>query len=169
MLSRRLAFLVRVALIVCAPLFAIGAAAAQQPSAAAITTARQILDSKASFAMFEPLVPGVIESAKNVFLQQNPNLQKDLNDAAAALRTQLTPRTNELKEEIAKIYAARFTEAELKELQTFFSSALGKKLLQEEPRFVEGSLSFAQNWANKLSDEVMAKFRAEMKKKGYNL
>ena len=30
--------------------------------------------------MFEPLVPGVIETAKNVFLQQSPNLQKDLNE-----------------------------------------------------------------------------------------
>ena len=73
-----------------------------------------------------------------MFLQQSPNLQKDLNETAATLRTQLAPRISELKEEIAKLYAARFTEAELKELLTFFKSPLGKKLLQEEPRFVEG-------------------------------
>ena len=89
--------------------------------------------------------------------------------SAATLRTQLAPRTGELKDEIAKLYAARFTEAELKEMLTFFKSPLGKKLLQEEPRFVEASLGRAQDWANKLSEEVMGKFRAEMKKKGHNL
>ena len=30
-------------------------------------------------------------------------------------------------------------------------------------------MSFAQTWANKLSDEVIAKMRAEMKKKGHDL
>jgi hypothetical protein len=119
--------------------------------------------------MFEPLVPGVIETAKNVFVQQNPNLQKDLNEAAAAVRTQLAPRIGELKEEIAKLYASRFSEAELKDALTFFKSPLGQKLLIEEPRFVEASLGRAQDWANKLSEEVMVKVRAEMKKKGHNL
>ncbi len=167
MMSRRVVQLAAVALIACGSL--LGSASAQQPSASAVTTAREILDSKASFAMFEPLVPGVIESAKNVLLQQSPNLQKDLNETAATLRTQLAPRISELKDEIAKLYAARFTEAELKELQTFFKSPTGKKLLQEEPRFVEASLGFAQGWANRLSEEVLGKFRAEMKKKGHNL
>lgn len=114
-------------------------------------------------------MPGVIETAKNVLLQQSPNLQKDLNETAATLRTQLAPRTAELKEEIAKLYALRFTEAELKEALTFFKSPLGKKLLVEEPRFVEASLGRAQEWANRLSEDVMGKIRAEMKKKGHNL
>ena len=30
-------------------------------------------------------------------------------------------------------------------------------------------MKFAQNWANKLSDEVIAKMREEMKKRGHNL
>ena len=169
MMSRRLAPLAGLALILCGSLFASGIAAAQQPTPAAVSMAKEVLDVKGGFAMFEPLVPGVIETAKNVFLQQSPNLQKDLNEAAATLRTQLAPRTAELKEEIAKLYAAQFTEAELKEVLTFFKSPVGKKLLQEEPRFVEGSLGRAQDWSNRLSEEVMVKIRAEMKKKGHTL
>ena len=169
MMSRRVVQLAAAALIVCGSLFGAGTASAQQPTPAAVSMAKEIIDVKGAFTMFEPLVPGVIETAKNVLLQQSPNLQKDLNETAATLRTQLGPRIAELKEEIAKLYAARFTEAELKELAVFFKSALGKKLLQEEPRFVEGSLGFAQTWANRLSDEVLVKFRAEMKKKGHNL
>lgn len=169
MQSRRLVHIAAAVMVLCGSSFAAKIALAQQPTAAAVSMSREILDSKASFAMFEPLVPGVIETAKNIFVQQSPNLQKDLNEAAAALRTQLLPRASELKDEIAKLYAARFTEAELKEILTFFKSASGKKLLLEEPRFVEVSLGRAQEWANKLSEEVMVKFRAEMKKKGHTL
>jgi hypothetical protein len=169
MMSRRLAQFAGAALLLCGSLFTAGTASAQQPTPAAVSMAKEILEVKGSLTMFEPIVPGVIESAKNVFLQQSPNLQKDLNEAAAALRTQLAPRSTELKEEIAKIYAARFTEAELKEALTFFKSPIGQKLLLEEPRFVEASLTRAQDWANRLSEDVMSKFRGEMKKKGHNL
>ena len=169
MMSRRLAQFAAAVLLLCGSLFMASSASAQQPTPAAISMAKEILDVKGSFTMFEPIVPGVIETAKNVLLQQSPNLQKDLNETAAALRTQLAPRTAELKEEIAKLYALRFTEAELKEALTFFKSPLGKKLLVEEPRFVEASLGRAQEWANRLSEDVMGKIRAEMKKKGHNL
>jgi hypothetical protein len=169
MMSRRLPLIAGALLIVCGSLLPAGMAAAQQPTAAAVSMAREVLEVKGALNMFEPIVPGVIETAKNLFVQQSPNLQKDLTEAAATLRTQLAPRTNELKEEIAKIYAARFTEAELKEALVFFKSPLGKKLLVEEPRFVEASLNRAQDWSNRLSEDVMGKIRAEMKKKGHNL
>ena len=164
MMSRRVVQVAAAALIVCGSLFGAGIASAQQPTPTAVSMAKEVLEAKAGLAMFEPIVPGVIETAKNVLLQQSPNLQKDLNETAATLRAQLAPRTDELKGEIAKIYAARFTEAELKELLTFF-----KSLLQEEPRFVEASLTRAQDWSNRLSEEVLGKIRAEMKKKGHNL
>lgn len=169
MMSRRLAVLAGAALILCGSLFTAGVAAAQQPTAAGVSMAKEILEVKGSLTMFEPIVPGVIETAKNILVQQNPNLQKDLTEAAATLRTQLAPRSNELKEEIAKLYAARFTEAELKEALTFFKSSIGKKLVAEEPRFVEASLGRAQDWSNRLSEDVLTKIRAEMKKKGHNL
>jgi hypothetical protein len=169
MMSRTLASLAGAVLILCGSLFTVGIAAAQQPTAAAVSMAKEVLEVKGALTMFEPIVPGVIETAKNMFLQQSPNLQKDLNDTAATLRTQLAPRSAELKEEIAKLYAARFTEAELKESLTFFKSPLGKKLLAEEPRFIEASLGRAQDWSNRLSEEVISKIRADMKKKGFNL
>ena len=102
--------------------------------------AKEILEVKGSFTMFEPIVPGVIETAKNVFLQQSPNLQKDLNETAATLRTQLAPRTAELKDEIAKLYAARFTEAELKDALTFFKSPIGTEVAARRAAF-RGSLA----------------------------
>ncbi len=144
-------------------------AAAQQPSAAAVTAATEIIDAKGSMILFEPLVPGVIEQAKNVFMQTSPNLSKDLNEVAANLRKQLALRLGNLKTEAAKVYASRFTEQELKDIAAFYKTPLGKKMIEEEPKAVDGTLRMAQDWANKLSEEVMGLFRSEMKKKGHSI
>jgi len=147
----------------------VGVARSQQPSPAAIATAKELIEIKGALNIFEALVPGVIEQTKNMFLQTNPALSKDLNEVAAQLRAELAPRRTELTEQVALLYAQRFTEQELKSTLLFYKSPLGKKLAAEEPGFVDQSLRFAQDWANKLSDEVVGKMRVEMKKKGHDL
>ena len=147
----------------------VGVARSQQPSPAAIATAKELIEIKGALNIFEALVPGVIEQTKNLFLQTNPSLSKDLNEVAAQLRAELAPRRAELTEQVALLYAQRFTEQELKSTLLFYKSPLGKKLAAEEPGFVDQSLRFAQDWANKLSEEVVGKMRVEMKKKGHDL
>ncbi len=142
---------------------------AQQPSKNAMSLANEILDIKGSMAIFEAVVPGVIEKSKATLLQMNPNLFKDLNDVATNLRKEMAPRLDALRTEIAQIYASRFTEQEMKDTLTFYKSPLGKKLLDEEPVFVDRSMSAAQDWAIKLNDEVLQRFRADMKKRGHSL
>ncbi len=140
---------------------------AQQPSAAAMSTAKQLVIVTGATTLFNPLIPGVIEQAKILFLQQNPALSKDLNDISAKLRADLTPRFDELINEVARNYAVHFSEQELKELLAFYKSPVGGKLLVEQPKVVDASLKFAQTWANNLSEQVIAKMRDELKKKGH--
>ena len=132
-------------------------------------TASEIVSTTGAMALFNPLIPGVVEQAKGLFLQQDPSLTRDVNEIAAKMRSDLAPRLSEISAEIAKIYTEHFTEQELKELLAFYKSPLGKKLLTEQPKVADASLKFAQDWANKLSDEVVAKMRAELKKKGHAL
>lgn len=145
------------------------ALAQQQPSAAALATAAEIVDIKGASAMFSPVIPGVIEKIKLTFLQTNPNLQRDFDTVANALRAEYAPRQAQIREQLARLYTQHFNEQELKDILTFYKSPLGKKMNQEEPKFVEQSMTFVQDWADKLSDEVLVKFRAEMKKKGHDL
>jgi hypothetical protein len=169
MMFRMMVWLSRAACVALALVVAPAVAPAQQPSQGALTAASEIIDVRGSMAVFEPVIPGVIEQAKGVFIQSNPNLAKDLNDVAADLRKQMAPRMEELRAEAAKVYASRFTEQELKEMLAFYKTPLGKKMLTEEPNVVERTLQTAQDWANRMSEEVMGKFRAEMKKKGHTL
>lgn len=157
--------------IVVAALFGFAPAtyAQQKPSAAALAEAHKLIVVTGATNLFNPLVAGVIEQAKLLFLQQDPSLAKDLNEVALKLRTDLTPRLSELTDEVAKFYAVEFSEQELKDILVFYQLPVGKKLLDRQPQIIDHSMKFAQGWANKLSDEVIAKIRDEMKKKGHAL
>lgn len=144
-------------------------AGAQQPSPAAMASARELISITGATTLFSPLIAGVVEQAKVLFLQQNPALSKDLNDIAAKLRTELQPQFSELTDEVARLYATNFTEQELKDVLAFYKTAAGKKLLTEQPRLIDASMKFGQDWANKLSDQVIAKMREELKKRGHAL
>jgi len=111
----------------------------------------------------------VIESAKNMLLPTNPQLAQPLNEVALQLRKEYDPKRAEILTEVAKIYAGRFTEQELKELVAFYKTPLGKKVLNEEPIAIEEGLKSAQAWADQLSGQVIEMYRTEMKKKGHDL
>lgn len=155
--------------LVAALVLAAPAAQAQKATPAAMLTANEIVAATGAAGLFTPLIAGVVEQAKVLFLQQDPGLAGDLNVIAAKMRQDLTPRMSELSGEVAKLYTERFSEQELKEILAFYKSPVGKKLVVEQPRIADGSLKFAQDWANKLSDQVVAQMRAELKKKGHAL
>ena len=144
-------------------------AQAQQPSASAMANAKELITVTGATTLFGPLIAGVVEQARNLYLQQDPGLARDLNEIAAQLRNDLQPRFAELTDEVARLYATNFTDQELKDILAFYKSASGKKLLAEQPKVVDSSMRFAQDWANKLSDQVVTKMRDELKKRGHAL
>jgi len=145
------------------------APAQQQPSANAIALAKEIIAVKGGNSLYDPVIPSIIDRARSIFIQSNPMLTGPLNEVAARLRAELTPRVSELINDGAKLYASRFTEQELKDALAFYKSPLGRKIVAQEPLIFDDSLRRVQQWANQLSEEVMSRMRAEMKKKGHDL
>jgi uncharacterized protein len=151
-----------------------GPALAQQPAAvplkpaspAATAAAKEILTMKNAAAMYAAAVPNIVEQTKNALLQSNLNYQKDLNEVAAIVAKNMAGREKEIGDGMAQIYANEFTEQELKDLVTFYKSALGQKLLATEPRAIQFSMSYMNQWAQQFAETVNGQFRAEMKKRG---
>ncbi len=148
---------------------AVAQAQAPAPSAGAVAAARELIVVKGGAAMFEPVIPGVIETAKNSLVPTNPNLSKELNDVAAQLRKDYDGKKAELVYEVALIYAKHFTEQELKELVAFYKSPLGQKMLKEEPLALDQGMKRAQDWSQEFSEAVLVRIRSEMTKKGHPL
>jgi len=144
-------------------------AAAQQPSASAIANAKTILAAKNTQNIYEPVLIGVIERAKVTLIQANLNLQQPLKEVAEQLAKEFADRGNAVGNELAKRYAAAFTEQELKDLVAFYTSPLGRKTIETEPRVLQDSMIYMEEWADKLSEEVLTRFRQEMKKRGHDI
>jgi uncharacterized protein len=146
-----------------------GQAQTRTPSPSAIATAKEIIATKASSNMWDSIVPGVVDQAKGMFVRTNPMLGRDLNEAGAKVAKDLSARTEEVNNEIARLYASTFTEQELKDLLTFYKSPLGRKVITEEPKVFEQGLDFVRTWTDKIGEEAISRIRAEMKKKGHDL
>jgi len=136
------------------------------PSPAAIAAAKEILTMKNVSVMYAAAVPNIVQKTKDTLLQTNLNYQKDLNEVAVIVAQQLAGREKEIGEGMAKIYASDFTEQELKDLVTFYKTPLGQKLLAQEPRTIQASMGYMNQWAQNFAEQVNGQFRAEMRKRG---
>jgi hypothetical protein len=135
-------------------------------SPAAIAAAKEILSMKSASAMYANAVPNIVQRTMDTLLQNNLNYQKDLKEVAVIVAKTLAGREKDIGEGMAKIYAADFTEQELKDLVTFYKSPLGQKLLAQEPKSIQASMGYMNQWAQSFSEEVNGQFRAEMRKRG---
>jgi hypothetical protein len=149
-------------------------ASAQQPAApplkpvspAALAAAKEILTLKNASAMYAAAVPNIVHQTKDQLLQTNLNYQKDLNEVEVIVAHTFAGKEKEIGDGMAQVYANEFTEQELKELVAFYKSPLGQKLLSAEPRAIQFSMSFMNQWAQNFAETVNAQFRAEMRKRG---
>lgn len=149
-----------------------GVALAQQPAQptpAAIASAKELLTLKRADAMYANAVPGMVERTKTTLLQSNLNYQKDLNEVAVIVAKNLAGREKEIGDGMAQVYANEFTEQELKDLVNFYKSPLGQKLLSSEPRAIQFSMSYMNQWAQQFAEVINGQFRAEMKKRGKDI
>jgi hypothetical protein len=135
-------------------------------SPAALAAAKEILAMKNASAMYANAVPNLVQQTKNVLMQSNLNYQKDLNEVAEIVAKNLAGREKEIGDGMAQVYANEFTEQELKDLVTYYKSTLGQKLLASEPRAIQFSMSYMNQWAQQFAETINGQFRAEMKKRG---
>jgi uncharacterized protein len=138
----------------------------KQASPAALAAAKEILAMKNASAMYANAVPSIVQQTKDALLQNNLNYQKDLNEVAVVVAQSMAGREKEIGDGMALVYANEFTEQELKDLVTFYKSPLGQKLLANEPRAIQFSMSYMNQWAQQFAEQVNAAFRAEMRKRG---
>jgi uncharacterized protein len=138
----------------------------KQASPAALAAAKEILTMKNASAMYANAVPNLVQQTKNVLMQSNLNYQKDLNEVAEIVAKNLAGREKEIGDGMAQVYANEFSEQELKDLVNFYKSPLGQKLLASEPRAIQFSMSYMNQWAQTFAETINGQFRAEMKKRG---
>jgi hypothetical protein len=138
----------------------------KQCSPAAKDAAGEILKFKGAASLYANVIPNIVLQTKETLLAANLNLQKDLNEVAAIVAQSMAGREKEVGEGMAQVYCSEFSEQELKDLVTFYKSPLGQKLLSSEPRAIQFSMAYMNQWAQNFAEIVNGAFRTEMRKRG---
>ena len=148
---------------------AASAQAQQTPSANQLKLARQVVDTSGAAKSFDSVIPQIFQQVYTTYTQQNPDLSKEI---AGVMQT-LIPEFDKRKEEIAVIvsqaFAAKFTEAELNDILTFYNSPSGKKLVSEHTEILRDAFGKTQEWGGKVSQHLVGRLKEEMKKKGHTI
>jgi uncharacterized protein len=158
------------ALILCAlAMPALAQAPAKQPSPEHVALARAVLDFTGARSSFDGVLVKLLSDARNQIVRTRPTLQADVETALLDIGAKLKNSDEELVNQIAAVYAQKFTEAELKDIAAFYQSPAGKKLVAEMPSVLTKSYELMREYSQRMSVEVMSQLRAEMKKKGHDL
>jgi uncharacterized protein len=145
------------------------ASVAQTTQSTNFPLAREVVVASGATRAFEGVIPSILKQSLSVFVQQNPDLTKDLTETIKGMAPDFEKRVSEIIDIVASVYATRFSEAELKDVLNFYRSASGKKLVAQLPSVLEESFIKTQEWSSKISEQIVVRLRADMKKRGHTI
>jgi hypothetical protein len=154
---------------VAAGAFAQQAPSAPAPSATAITAARALVAATGISRSFANLVPQLMDQIGKHLTQTRPELNTDLAAVLVALKPEFDRQVDEMIEIAARVYAKHIPEPDLQAAVAFFASPPGRAYVEAQPTILTEVVTAMQGWQGKISTDMMAKVRAEMKKKGHEL
>ncbi|WP_134497744.1 DUF2059 domain-containing protein [Microvirga pakistanensis] len=139
-----------------------------QPSAGHLAAGREVAISSGMTGAFDALTGPLLTRLQRMSVT-NPDIQKDLDAVVAQLRPEVEQKKQELIDATARILASRMSEAELKEVATFYASAVGKKYVQLQPAVLDDVVRQMDLWSQRTSEFIMIRAREEMGKRGHGL
>lgn len=139
------------------------------PTASHLAAAREVVIASGLARSFDFLVPQMMDQLRNAFAQTRPEIMDELTKTMLALRPEFESQREEVLQAASKVYATYLTEAELKDIAAFFKSPAGMRYVNTQPPLLDKLYNELQAWNRKTSDEMLARVRAEMKKKNIDM
>jgi len=68
---------------------------------------------------------------------------------------------NEIVELVIPLYQKHLTEEDIKEINAFYDTPAGKKLIQTQPIIIQESFEVGQQWGQKIAKEIVEKYKAQ--------
>jgi hypothetical protein len=135
-------------------------------SEARMVIARQVAKNAPTLGNFDGILPDLMVETKMRLISMRPDLYKQISVVVEAQASALIVRRNDLDNDIARAWARAFTDDELKQINTFFASDVGKKYKSAAPQVGADIIQAGQNWADRLSGEMYDRSMAELTKQG---
>jgi uncharacterized protein len=132
-----------------------------------LAAARELVQLLRSTDQFKALGPAIMQAIRPAIVQGRPEMDKNFDVVLPVVNDVMARRASELADAIAVIYASNFSVAEIHDIEAFYQSPTGRKLLTQQPMIVRESLVAGQKWAQALSPELREAIVAELRKRGH--
>ena len=142
---------------------------AAEPSASHLAAARELVVVSGMSRSFAGVLPTTMQRLTNTFTQTRPELAPDLAAVLVEIKPEFDKRTDQMIDTAAHIFVRLMTEQEVTTAVAFFKSDVGKKYVQVQPIFFNEVINAMQDWQQQMSQDMVARVREEMKKKGHDL
>lgn len=140
-----------------------------QASASHLAVAREVVLASGIARSVNAIAPEIAGQMRNTLAGTRPEVMKDLDEVLASLRPEIEKESEEMIATTARIFATRLTEAELTQIAQFFTSPAGRRYVDTQPLLLDAMFTEMQAWSQRLSETVVTKVRAEMRRRGHEI
>ncbi|HEX4298616.1 MAG TPA: DUF2059 domain-containing protein [Devosia sp.] len=142
---------------------------AQEISPDQLALARKYVDLTDKSGIYEAILVQTAAQTSKLLSGQNPDITDKIDKAIGDILDQYKGKKDDLFNQFARIYATTFTQDELQQIVTFYSSPVGQKLAGSSMDINNGVRKVMQVYTYNFGTEFVSKVRAELKSQGYNL
>ena len=142
---------------------------AQELSPEHLNLARKYVDLTDQSKIYEvSLLQAGINTMKTL-ISRNVEIKDELNEAIGKTIAEYAEKKDDLFNQFARVYAARFTIEELQEIVDFYETETGLKLAKSNGAINKDLQAVMGIFENNLNIEFFAKVRSKLKAKGIEL
>ena len=95
-----------------------------------------------------------------------PEIKESLRATLKSIQPEFDATAKQIYDQAATLLASQMSEKEITDVAAFFDSPTGKKYVSVTPVFLQQFANMTAPWRDKLSTDIVARARQEMKKKG---
>jgi hypothetical protein len=140
-----------------------------EPAPDRMAAARDLLQVTHTDAQFAAVIPMMFAQLKQAMSPSDPKLQGEFDQVFEEVQKQFIERRDEVLDQIAMLYARKFTADEMKALADFYRSPIGQKFIAAMPELTAEAMRMGNVWGQNIAQDAERKVRDEMRKRGLAL
>ncbi|MBV8796250.1 MAG: DUF2059 domain-containing protein [Hyphomicrobiales bacterium] len=141
-------------------------AAPAAPSPAALAAADKILNTIGLKQSIAIVVPAMMQELETNVTRTRPEIRDSLRATLKSIQPAFDETAKQTYLQAETLLASQMSEPDIIQVAAFFDSPAGKKYVQVTPVFLQNLSDVTGAWREKLSEDILERARAEMKKKG---
>jgi hypothetical protein len=134
-----------------------------------LAAARDLLAATNTEAQFSMVIPMMFGQLKQSIPPSGPKMQEELDRVFDEIQKQFIDRRVEVLDQIAILYARKFSAEEMRGLASFYRSPMGQKFIAAMPELTADAMKLGNAWGRQIAMDAERKVREEMRKRGFDL